>query len=563
MVKHHAIKLHTPFYADPADGTMLHRYLDEQFIPRFLQEAGNGQLSGTAQQAWRRSDRFGKHAGELPTLRLPLHRAFHVVSCEVSCDLPGDPAWDPARIISSGFVIRRGTSARARIWKMRDGVPQGWQSSEHTDLEPDEYRRLLQRGLIRARAPEPLFSGEQTYPLHPQVVTQDLGNGNTRTRTLLYGFLPLGGTVEVPLQNESAADSDSGPRLTGQLAEHEWPFGCWDGVSDTTSINDNCNGEDPLNDCCGRFDWRQDHGLQVNNGIPSRALMQLLHTLIERYHLYQAGDSSNEALRSLLGQITFRFGIVVDASKSSEPPLAGLSGNGTLLSWLDSHWEDFLDDMADWEEALQQLERESPDKSREQLIAGHPYPRLRGKSGSVDLYLSREQAETLRDLLLIRVEAAEQQVADSLPIPRFQQGEDDVYFVKPFVRYCGECGNEKFAWGPESQPFRVTSPLDPEAVRPTSIQLPELDDVKRGLARGVTFITPKSLAEQMEKIKPDLDMKKKPSSLLGACAGLTISFSIPIITICAMILLMIIIQLLNIFLRWLPWAFLKLPRWCR
>jgi hypothetical protein len=40
------------------------------------------------------------------------------------------------------------------------------------------------------------------------------------------------------------------------------------------------------------------------------------------------------------------------------------------------------------------------------------------------------------------------------------------------------------------------------------------------------------------------------------------SFSIPVITLCAMILLMIMINLLNLVFRWLPWAFLALPRLC-
>jgi len=567
MVKQHAIKLHTPFYADPADGTMLHRYLDEQFVPRFLQEANSGQLGAAANQRWRKTDRFGKHAADMPTLRLPLHRTYHVVSCEVSCDLPGNPAWDPAKIVSSGFVIRRGTPASSHVWKMRDGVAQGWGISAHQGLEPNEYRRMLQRGLIQPRSPEPLFSGEQTYPLHHSVVQQDLGQGNSRTRTLLYGFLPLGGSVEIPLSKDSRQAERTGEatfQLKGPLSEHEWPFGCWDGVTAADQLNDECSSGDVLHNCCNRHTWRQQTGLVVNNGKPTRAFVQLLRTLIERYQVYQAQDPANEALRSLLGQIQLRSGVVIEPNSLRESDLTGSSVHTSLLAWIDSNYKDFLDAMADWQELMRIEELTHPGVDVETL-AKPDYPVIKtdgmqlNESSNVDIYVSSNQAETIRELLALRMETAAQLVADSLPIARFQQGKNDIYFVKPFVRYIGDCGNEKFAWGPESQNFRVASPLDPEAVRPTSIQLPELDDVKRGLAKGVTFITPKTLADQIESINPDFT-KKGNGNLLGFCAQLSISFSIPIITICAMILLMIIINLLNIFLRWIPWAILKLPR---
>jgi len=93
--------------------------------------------------------------------------------------------------------------------------------------------------------------------------------------------------------------------------------------------------------------------------------------------------------------------------------------------------------------------------------------------------------------------------------------------------------------------------------------LPELRDIKKGMAKGVTFLTPKSVADLMLKIAPTMDMKEQKSrSPLDACLGFSISFSIPIITICAMILLMIVLNLLNLIFRWLPYAILILPRLC-
>jgi hypothetical protein len=109
----------------------------------------------------------------------------------------------------------------------------------------------------------------------------------------------------------------------------------------------------------------------------------------------------------------------------------------------------------------------------------------------------------------------------------------------------------------------VTSPFDPEATPPNVIELPDLDDIRRGVARGVSLVAPKSLAEAMDQVKPDMSMEKKSSFNIPLCASYAFSFSLPAITICAMILLMIVIGLLDLIFRWIPWVFLRLSLRCR
>ena len=551
MVTHHTPALSTPYYADPGDGTMLHRYLDEQFVNRFNQEAANGKLTGTSAQQWRVNDRFGANAGNNVTLRLPVHRTFYMVSCEVSCNLIGNPAFDPNKIVSAGFVVRRGNVDNYQTWQVRDGTAQGWRREDagkqaSLESEPDHYRRLLNRKLIAAKIPEPLYSGEQTHPLHAQLVKINNGNGKARNHTLLSGFLPLGGAVEAALTNDETEGDDT-VFANGQMGEFEWPFGSWDGVSDAVTINSSGTLAEVAGSISEHFDWRQSTGLQVNNGRPTRAFVPFLRALIERYHIDDASLIDNEALRTLLGQIFFYSNISASGTESGNASLSGRTRFSSLLSYIESNYPLLLD----WAADIKTSETESGNYS---LLP----------ATTADLYITEQQAASLRELLVMRAEKAEQMVADSLPIARYGQTADDVYFVRPFVRYLDDCGHEKIVWGPPSKPFRVVSPLDPEAVRPTAIQLPELSDIKRGIARGVTFLTPKSLADTIEKISPDLDFEDKgKSNRFAACAGLSISFSIPIITICAMILLMIILSLLNIFLGWLPWAFLKLPRLCK
>ena len=87
--------------------------------------------------------------------------------------------------------------------------------------------------------------------------------------------------------------------------------------------------------------------------------------------------------------------------------------------------------------------------------------------------------------------------------------------------------------------------------------------VKRGMAKGVSFLTPKSLMDALDKINPDLEFEEKKGNPLSVCQSYALSFSIPVVTICALILLMIIINILHFFLQWLPYAFVRLSMKCK
>jgi hypothetical protein len=105
----------------------------------------------------------------------------------------------------------------------------------------------------------------------------------------------------------------------------------------------------------------------------------------------------------------------------------------------------------------------------------------------------------------------------------------------------------------------VAAPFDPEASRPQTIQMPTLADLKRGLAKGVTFLAPKDLADKLKTVSMDIPPEEKAS---GGGLGMDwiISFSLPVINICAMLLLMIILNLLNLFFQWLPYAITLIPK---
>lgn len=129
--------------------------------------------------------------------------------------------------------------------------------------------------------------------------------------------------------------------------------------------------------------------------------------------------------------------------------------------------------------------------------------------------------------------------------------------------------------------FELASFFDPDApARPIRITLPG-DTSAAGLrkhARGTAFVMSNMLCGQVQRAKglgfidlvrqvlpwplhKDIDIGAgggcKSSS--GADIGMICSISIPIITLCALILLMIIVSLLDFIFRWLPWFIMCFP----
>jgi hypothetical protein len=58
---------------------------------------------------------------------------------------------------------------------------------------------------------------------------------------------------------------------------------------------------------------------------------------------------------------------------------------------------------------------------------------------------------------------------------------------------------------------------------------------------------------------PDVGKAGPCKDKSGASLGMICSLSIPIVTLCALILLTIIVNLLNIFFKWIPWFFMCFP----
>ena len=140
----------------------------------------------------------------------------------------------------------------------------------------------------------------------------------------------------------------------------------------------------------------------------------------------------------------------------------------------------------------------------------------------------------------------------------------DSYYVIRCVYDRPACPIAKPVISRATRPFRLASFFDPDApIRPQKIRMP-VDTSFDGLSKfpkGVSFVLSDQLRKQMARAE-QVGMQGLLDGEEGSGSfdlGVICSFSIPIITICALILLIIIVQLLNIVFWWLPLFRICLP----
>jgi len=151
-------------------------------------------------------------------------------------------------------------------------------------------------------------------------------------------------------------------------------------------------------------------------------------------------------------------------------------------------------------------------------------------------------------------------------VPRYAGG---FYYVIRCVYERPQCkGIHSPVVSEPSRAFQLASFFEPDApARPVNITLPENTGIAglRKFKKNVSVLISKNLRNQMERMTGlklgDLDEGNIPGEKdPGFNLGMICSFSIPIITICALLLLMIIVQLLNIVFWWLPFFKICFPK---
>ncbi len=197
-----------------------------------------------------------------------------------------------------------------------------------------------------------------------------------------------------------------------------------------------------------------------------------------------------------------------------------------------------------------------------------------------------EEAAARVDILTAKVfRALEPNAESDVPPPPFafrvakalrETEGDEGWFVMRFVYTRRDCGPlHPPTLSAPTQQFQLANFFDPDApARPIRISLP-IDTSPAGLRKynkNTAFVISDLLCGQIQRAKGlgliDLVLavlpwpfhKDLPSGGTGPCnLGMICSLSIPIITLCALIILTIMVSLLHLIFHWLPWFVICFP----
>jgi hypothetical protein len=502
MVTHDALLRPLALAGSPANLPILQRPL-EDLVPRLT-------------EALRRAPAEVQRAEpprERGTLRLlqPIHRVANLVLLDVACDVPGHPRLDPRRIASSGVVVRRvdGRGRQERWVTGPDGVL-GWRPVLDADDDPDPALRPspctgdaaldAELTVIRRRLPGGELT-EQVTRLYPIPADAALG------RTALFGVLPTAWS-ELPEPSPAVYDdTDAASFLTSFFAPSSAPVDLPLAAAPYTAAT-----------------FRHQLTALGNSASPTQ----------------QARAKAGKDLLDALQRLVFVLDVARDPSAAAAlRALRALDAEGRhtgpdLLTWIQTAAAALLD----------------------------PTPAANGALPSVAFparwpAIPRGTSDALR--LLARRQLPAKLGAVS-PEGRFERP-GARYVAVPFVRVRGHDGcPPRLVWGPPTEPFEVAPWFEPGGRAGPRIALPDItrESVKK-LAPNVHFLLPPSIKAFLDANSPSglLDGDVKEGGGLGI--RFICGFNIPIITLCAFILLWVVVMLLNIVFWWLPYIILCLP----
>jgi hypothetical protein len=445
------------------------------------------------------------------TLKLyqPVHGHFYLIAASLVCRMAGlpDRTVNTANAEKVSFVLRRiGPDGEEMAWVTAPAGSKGWQSltkAQQTTVSAGE--ELL-----------PMFPVNFTPPAATRFLTVP-----PRGRRLLVGLVPT-----------SSRDAfAAGPRLTPILPE------------DNASLGE----------------------VQGRVVDPLRALIQSkskpLPTDVkpaDQAAIAQAEESKEEEgsrflLLDLADFLSRTLPSLWQAVYAAAPPAVTDPGAGLYNLLLTARAAGAIT----WQQALRTAWDERD------VINGE-------KDGTSSLTFSLKDTKLDPDALAAALQTAlgpppanPPPPANAPPVPKLDPRPETQYVLR-CVYQRPRCGplrpdvvsnpTERFALAPyfdfdaPSRPFRIALPVD------TSIA------GLRKFAKNVGFLMSNQLRQQIKSVT---DLKKTLDGNLASgeqfSLGEICSFSIPVITLCALVVLMIFIALLNIVFWWLPFIRLCLP----
>lgn len=512
MNHHHPVTLASPRHLDPASRRpyLLQRD-DDGFIPAVLAELADGDSRIKLLDS-RARDR-DPALGNALKLYQPTQRRFHVALIEAWCDTPGRPRIDPSRVDAAGLVLRRvRADGTLEGWMKSKGVIRGWMpvdrlGRDQADPEPHARLALKDTGVPDVdRALRALVATHDASVLEEDVTPMFVAPPDVCTGTgqsLYYGV------VSTASAERAQAEPD--------IAELFKGFG-----PETAAFRDHL--VQPLKGAAWTFPTpplsgrRFDAGwLQALQASPSpseeQRLLSLLRQTASEFDLF--GDTpAARALRDALSRVRLSYARLphetvartIDATAFLREAVRVLFEGGAGTLELPLHWPEL--DAATRTRLAQTMSTA--------MLA--QFKRVRGRPGRFDDPESR-------------------------------------YRVRAFVRLKPEGGcPARTVWSEYSEPF-VIAPWYEGGSDPIQIALPDLAALKK-IKPNVAFSVPRDI---QNKLGNPIDMLEGKPGNNGLTVGWICSFSIPVITLCAFIVLNIFLSLFDLFLRWMLFIKICIP----
>lgn len=466
----------------------------------------------TAEGRYSLADDIAKDRVEsILSLFQPVHRVFHPVVVQAWC-MTHRRRLNPKRVVSAGLVVRRVSGNVVEGWMKEEGKVLGWRalpSDWETMWDPSAKERLAQRTRKTPYYHQLSSRTEERWEEDSVALFQAPPEVCTEAKATLFFGIP-------PLASMEVSEDVSEPPFTETQIAARLP-------KLLTSASAELYESAGLDSVAVFRSWQE---IQYESDVASFALFSLLKYLAFEVGAFAPDDPADE-LKNLFA------GIPITCFQSDPRTGLQLSDLWTYLQFA----RDVL--LGETEEERTGI----PDGVR--LPEAWPV---------IDTFLEGEIVAAISTCMKRRW--ARYASAEG----RFQ-GRDSRYVISAFMRVRLTDGAEPVTvWSSATEPFRIKPWHAASPVPPVVVPLPELDqDSMKRMKPSVAFQVPPSIQNFMEgiKLKSVMDGKKpKPgdSTVLKLCC-----FSIPIVTICAFIVLQVFLSLLNIFLGWMPFARICFP----
>ncbi len=492
---------------------------EQDFINRILYDL---RVSGGKQLLRKQKVRLKKSKTDknyLMRLYQPVHRTFHPIILEAYCNQPGEPRIDPQRILKAGIVIRRKGKKVSEGWVKTQGRILGWQPVAYgskagvcgdPDPEIREKCRLgsndtLLRTLELDLGSEDRETWQEDYiPLFPAPPETCKKAG----KTLLYGILNL-------TSNERPEPVDD---LNPDSVVQEIPItssAIIDFMSDLLKHGDETYKTLPY----------AIHRKYIGTDKGTTAFMEMLKFLAYSTGLFTGNDESKQLKNTLED-------VYLDDLKMS------------FYAFLQKAYG-----------VLIERKESLPDS----IYLPYTWPKISSKKRKK----SKKNSVTQYSIVL-GIEAAMKGRWEKMnSIPARYDESTDRYTISCFLRVKDDddCP-PRTIWTNPSEPFKIVPWFESSGQPPVQVELPAIDPLKpqsfKNLRPNVSFKVPPELKQFMERLDMNnlLEGKHNKGSI---DFGMICGFNIPIITICAFLLLNIILSLLNIIFWWLPFVRICIP----